>query len=118
MDRRRRVPRQIAGWMGKYVVEGDEPEVWNDCKVADVSVIGLGIELLGVVPDADNLRGRNIIVESTTPAGASLSVRAKGEVKNIGPETKRGICVGIEFVEMTDLERSILDALVAMDALW
>lgn len=117
MDRRRRVPRQVAGWTGKYVVEGDVPEVWNECRVADISLIGLGVELFGAVPDR-NLLGRNIIIETNTPTGASLSVRARGTVKNTSPGPEGGVRVGIEFIELTELERSILDALVVMDALW
>ena len=116
--RRRRVPRQRAGWVGKYFIEASDLEAWHECRVLDISVIGLGVELFGPVPIPEDLVGQRITVEAHTPAGASLSVRARGEVRNVGPGASHGTRVGIEFVDLTDVERSILDALVFMDALW
>lgn len=118
MERRRRVPRQIAGWTGKYRIEGDDPEAWHECRILDISVIGVGVELFGPVPDDDQLLGRCVVVEAQTPSGASLSVRARGEVRNVRPGAEGGIRVGMEFVELSETERSILDAFVVMGALW
>jgi PilZ domain len=119
MERRRRVPRQTAGWTGKYCIEGDETEAWYECRVLDISVIGVGVELFGSIPQpASSLLGRRVVVEAHTPAGASLSIRARGEVRNVSPGAEGGTRAGMEFIELTDNERSILDALVLMDALW
>jgi hypothetical protein len=118
MERRRRVPRQLAGWTGKYCVEGDEPEAWYECHVLDISVIGVGLEMFGPVPDPGALLGRRVVVEANTPTGASLSVRARGEVRNVGAGTGGGTRVGMEFVDLTETERSILDALAMMGTLW
>lgn len=118
MERRRRVPRQIAGWTGKYRIEGDDPEAWHECRILDISVIGVGVELFGPVIQPDRLFGRRLVVEAQTPSGESLSVRARGEVRNVGPGAEGGVRVGMEFIELSDTERSILDALVVMGALW
>jgi len=118
MERRRRMPRQSAGWSGKYCVEGDGPEAWHECRVLDISIIGLGVELFGPISRPGDLLGRRITVEAHTPAGESLSIRARGEVKNVTAGAKGGMRVGVEFVDLTELERSILDALVVMEALW
>ncbi len=118
MERRRRVPRQVAGWTGKYCIEGDDPEAWYECHVLDISVIGVGIELFGPVSDPDGLLGRRVVVEANTPTGASLSLRAQGEVRNVREGSRGGTRVGLEFVDLTETERSILDALAIMGTLW
>lgn len=118
MERRRRVPRQYAGWTGKYCIEGARPEAWHECRILDISLVGIGVELFGPVPVHDELMGARIVVETHTPAGESLSIRARGEVRNVVPGAAGGTRVGLELVDLTDLERSILDALVVMEALW
>ena len=118
VERRRRVPRQVAGWTGKYCIEGEDAGAWHECHVLDISVIGVGIEMFGPVADPDRLVGQRVVVEANTPSGASLSVRTRGEVRNVRPGVQGGTRVGMEFVDLTDTERSILDALVAMGAMW
>lgn len=119
MERRRRVPRQTAGWTGKYTIEGEDPEAWYECRVLDISVIGVGVELFGEIPQpADTLLGKRMVVEAHTPAGESLSIRARGEVTNVTPGADGGTRAGMQFVDLAEGERSILDVLVLMDALW
>lgn len=118
MEHRRRVPRQNAGWEGIYCIEGDEPSARYGCRILDISLIGIGVELFGPVPVPGALVGRRMTVEANPPVGASLSIRARGEVRNVSPGTHGGTRVGIEFVDLTELERSILDVLVVMDAFW
>lgn len=118
MERRRRLPRQAAGWAGKYCVEGDDPEAWHPCHVLDISVVGVGVELFGPVSHSQDLLGRRVVVEVETPTGASLSIRARGEVRNVSSGPEGGTRVGMEFVDLTETELSILDALVVMGALW
>ena len=116
MQRRRRVPRQSAGWSGTYVVE-DEPRAGShDCLVIDISVLGVGLELLGSVPT--DLVGRRISLEVQTPVGTSVSIRLVGEVRNSAPGRLGGVRVGLEFIGLSDTERSILDALELMQIAW
>lgn len=118
VEYRRRVPRQYAGWTGKYSIEGDGPEDWHECRILDISLIGIGLELFGPRFDHDDLSGQRIVVETHTPAGASLSIRARGEVRNVAHGANGGTRVGLELVDLSDLERSILEALTVMDAFW
>lgn len=118
MEYRRRVPRQYAGWTGRYYIEDAGTEEWHGCRILDISLIGLGLELFGPPLGEDDLAGRRLVVESNTPAGASLTIRARGEVRNVTVGTNGGTRVGVELVDLSEPEQSILEALTAMDTLW
>jgi len=91
---RRRVPRQPAGWEGICSIEGDSPFGLRECRVVDISMLGLGITLHH--PSPSRLVGRRISVD--VPAAAdSVRIRLEGEIKNAGPTQNGAIRVGIEF---------------------
>lgn len=114
IQRRRRVPRQSVTWAGKCQIN-DEVGGWTECEVVDISVIGVGVE---VPSEGDTGRiGQTITVEVQTPAGAAVSIRLVGEIRNVVPVTER-IRIGIEFVDLSETERSILDALERMRIVW
>ena len=114
--RRRRVPRQAAGWFGKCIVDDDKSASWSECRVIDVSIIGAGIEVYGFVHH--NLVGRHITVEVQAPTGASVSVRFTGEVMNAGDIPGGGVRLGLEFAGLSESERSILNMLERMEVGW
>ncbi len=114
--RRRRVPRQDAGWFGKCLVEGDPGAAWYECRVIDVSIIGAGLEVFGV-PDRD-LIGRRMTVEVQAPTGASVSVRFVGVINNAGAVPGGGVRFGMEFAGLSKSERSILNMLEQMQVAW
>ena len=113
MALRRRVPRQTTGWTGKCSF-GDQPSS-HDCRVLDISVIGAGIEVFAAVPDP---LGSRLTVEVNTPAGASVSVRLVGVIKNVGPGHDGGTRLGIEFADLSETERSLLTLLAEMKMVW
>ena len=43
IEHRRRVPRQPAGWRGLCLIAAESPVGWHDCRVVDISTLGLGI---------------------------------------------------------------------------
>ncbi len=91
---RRRVPRQSAAWEGICSIEGDSPFGSRECRVVDISMLGLGITLHHDSPS--RLVGRRISVD--VPAAAeSVRIRLEGEIKNAGPTRNGAIRVGIEF---------------------
>ena len=47
---RRTVPREPAGWLGRYQVAGRPELGWGECRVLDVSPVGVGLELFGPWP--------------------------------------------------------------------
>ena len=112
---RRRVPRQLAGWPGRYAI--DEPAAcWDLCQVVDFTMYGAGLELFGAVPS--DIVGCKIIVEVEAGPRASVSVRLSGEAKNSSPGSAGGVRVGIEFTGISPVERSVLQVLEQLHLGW
>jgi hypothetical protein len=114
MEQRRRVPRQSSGWKGSCLIEGESTTVgWRDCKVVDISMLGLGVMFRHRRPS--ELIGRCISVE--VPASAdSLSIRLEGQVKNAAMTRSGTVRVGVEFVGLTQEELALAIALGALTA--
>lgn len=109
MEQRRRVPRQGACWFGRYTLESDRRGTWHECLVVDISVLGVGLHLDGAIPK--ELIGQWLEVEVHVPASASVNIRLKGEVRHAAHDVRGGARIGIEFSGLSDIERSILDAM-------
>jgi hypothetical protein len=109
MERRRRVARYKAGWSGFCHVEGESPSGWRDCRVVDISMLGVGIRMQHLRPS--DLPGSRVSVE--LPAvGDSINIRLEGTVKHVTRTALRAtVRVGVEFSGLTHTERSILEAL-------
>lgn len=109
---KRRLPRQTAGWTGRYRFQGDGDagqESWHSCEVIEISGLGSGVELLGPVPE--DIMGRLIIVE-IEPTATTDAIRLIGEIRDrCQASLARGVRVGIEFVALSPLQRSILGEL-------
>ena len=74
---RRRVPRQPTVWDGICHIEGESPDEWPECRVVDISMLGIGITLN--CPSQCPLVGRHILVD--VPAG-EVSIRLEGNITN------------------------------------
>jgi hypothetical protein len=98
------------------MVDGDPEATWSECRVFDISVIGVGVELHGPVPQY--LIGQRLVIEANTPAGSSVSVRLRGEVRNTGQGPRDGTRVGMEFVELSETERQILHVMELLQVAW
>lgn len=117
MEFRRRVPRTTTGgWHGRYAAEDDESSDWKECLVVDISLLGVGLELIGEVPD--DLVGRQLIVQVRAPVGDSVSLRLKGRVVNQSQSPNGITRAGMEFVGLSPMERSILAVLEQMKVAW
>ena len=93
MKYRRQVPRQAAGWDGICNIAGDTAE-WRNCRVFDISMLGLGLTLEH--PSPSTLIGRRISV--CVPAvDGSVNIQLDGEVTNAGRTLEGAIRVGIKF---------------------
>ena len=103
MENRRRAARQLAVWMGTCQVEGECAELWQDCGVFDFSTLGIGMDLRH--PDASALVGRYISV--CLPLDGSMEVTFTGEVRNAKGGPDGIVRAGIEFVGLSQTERSI-----------
>lgn len=111
VENRRRLHRQPAGWLGSCKLAGDTAAGWRDCRVIDISMLGLGITF--DYPDPGDLSGRLISVNLPGDA-SSVNVRLEGEIKNVAPMINRGVRVGIEFVPLSETELAITSVLSVM----
>ena len=107
MENRRRAQRQSAVWMGSCHVEGEPSRLWRDSGVFDFSILGVGMDLRH--PDASDLVGRRVSVR--LPVGASIDMTFTGEVRNAKAGPNGVVRVGIEFVDLSDAERAVVDHL-------
>jgi hypothetical protein len=106
MDHRRREPRQPAGWRGLCLIEGDSAFGWRECRVIDISILGLGMTLQ--YPRPSELVGRSLSVE--VPAlGDAVKNRFEGHIRNAAAPIIGGpIRVGVEFAGLSPAERAMI----------
>jgi PilZ domain len=111
VENRRRLHRQPAGWVASYQLAGEQDAGWRDCRVVDISMLGLGITFDH--PDPSALAGR--LVSVNLPGhGSCVNVRLEGEIKNASATLSRDIRVGIEFVRLSETEQAITAVLSVM----
>jgi hypothetical protein len=99
MQFRRRRPRRPAGWDGFCQIEG---EVAAECRVIDISMLGLGISLEH--PSPDELVGRRISVCVPTVTGDSFRIRLDGKIANAKTTRAGAVRVGLEFDQPLEAE--------------
>ena len=111
MEHRRRAPRQTAGWRGLCLAEGDPANGWHECRVVDISMLGLGITLHHPAPS--QLMGRVLSVE--VPAlDARVKIRFEGTIRNAAAQVAGGVVrVGIEFAGLSE-ENQPMTAVVSV----
>jgi hypothetical protein len=111
MENRRRAHRQPAGWAGSFRLADDPLGAWRDCRVLDISMLGVGITFDHPNPAA--LSGRLISVD-LPGEGTCVNVRLQGEIKNATATTNRDLRVGIEFIGLSETEQAITAVLSVM----
>lgn len=111
MTDRRRVDRKPAGWFASCRLAGEPATAWRDCRVVDISMLGLGITYDH--PETSELVGRLISV-NLPEEGCSVNVRLEGEIRNAAPTVGGGIRVGIEFLPLSEAERAVTAVLSVM----
>ena len=116
VDMRRRVPRTSAGWAGSYQFEGGAELHAGRCRVLDISVMGAGVEVFDSAPEQPV--GRQLAIDVQAWAGGSVAIGLVGVVRNTRSGNEGGLRLGMEFVGLSDTERSILDALEMMQVFW
>jgi hypothetical protein len=115
MENRRRIHRQPAGWAASYRLADDPVGGWRDCRVVDISMLGLGITF--EYPNPAELSGRLISV-NLPGDGSCVNVRLQGEIRNATATMSGDLRVGIEFIRLSETEQAITAVLSVMsDAL-
>lgn len=107
VENRRRAERQSAVWIGLCHVQGDPLDRWRDCGVFDLSAFGVGMDLR--YPDPSDLVGRSVSVR--LPIGVSMDMTLTGEVRNSKEGPDGIVRIGLEFEDVSDTERNIVDLL-------
>jgi hypothetical protein len=106
METRRGVPRQTAGWTARCRVE---PSIeWVDCHIVDVSRRGAAIEL----PNSAT-QSSNISLELRTPDGDAIVLGGQIRNQRVGHYST---VIGVEFNEMTRVERVLLNLVMGQSA--
>ena len=93
--------------MGSCRVEDESSDAWRECGVFDFSTLGAGMDFRH--PDPSDLVGRRLVVR--LPVGASMDISLTGEVRNMKTGPDGIVRVGIEFVGLSETERSVVDLL-------
>ena len=114
MEHRRRAPRQPAGWRGLCLVEGESANGWHECRVIDISMLGLGITLHHLAPS--QLMGRVLSVEVPALDGR-VKIRFEGAIRNAAAQIAEGVVrVGIEFAGLTEANQSMTAVVSVLSA--
>lgn len=109
MDNRRRTPRRTAGWNGFCHVEGETASGWRECRILDISTLGVGVRMQHSRPS--ELIGRRVSIE--LPAvGDAVNIRFEGEIKNVADAAvPSSVRIGVAFDHLSNTERAILEVL-------
>jgi hypothetical protein len=108
--RRRRLP---LGRSGLCRIESHTGDEWLQCRLIDVSMLGLGIDVQHTAPTA--LTGRHVTVQ-VSPFEDSVNFRLEGSICEARPMTAEGtIRVGIAFGRLSTSERYMIDVLTWSD---
>ena len=102
--------RGQADWLGRYTVERCPELGSGHCRVFHVSLDGAVLELFG--PAVDESCGEHLLLElqvvDPEPAGICL----RGLIRNADATDHGSVRVGVEFVDLRDLERVVLASLL------
>jgi hypothetical protein len=111
VENRRRIHRQPIGWAASYRLAEESALGWRECRVVDISMLGMGITLAR--PESADLLGRLVSVNLPGPA-SSVNVRLEGQIRSAVPTINRRLRVGIEFTHLSEAEQAITAVLSVM----
>jgi PilZ domain len=112
-ERRRRPRHPAAHWNGRYRFGG--ASAWRDCELVDVSATGAGFQAYMLATDAVPQADVELeLVDRTDPEPDPL--RLTGRVRHLARSDQGHLRVGMEFVELTDLEGRLLAMLFRRDS--
>ena len=112
-ERRRRNRHSVAGWTGRYRLEGASG--WRDCTLVDVSESGAGFEAFMLATDAVSLSTAELELVDGSGAGED-AIRLRGQVRHLTRSSEGHVRVGVEFLGLTELEGRLLGMLFIRDA--
>lgn len=113
---RRRVPRvSTDAWPARYIDQDNPGLGVRECRVIDLSLLGVGLEVLGVI--AEDVVGHRVEIY-VNPREGCVSLRLVGRVKNVSQGRLGGTRVGVEFEGLSETEQDILKVLELPRMVW
>ena len=103
------------GWPGKCIVDDDPEAAWIECRLLDLSHIGMGLELFGDVADA--VMAHRLVVHIDV-GGPAINLRLVGRVKRVGAGYPGWTRAGLEFEGLSETELSILKVMEHLKIGW
>jgi hypothetical protein len=111
-ERRRRPRHRAAHWHGRYRFGGAPG--WRSCDLVDVSATGAGFQAFMLATDAVPLSEVELeLVDRSDPEPEPF--RLRGKVAHLTRSQAGHLRVGIEFVDLTELEGRLLATLFRRD---
>jgi hypothetical protein len=98
---RRRVPRQLAGWSGVCVLNAEPENERRECRVVDISMLGLGLLLRH--PSPSRLVGGRVTVD-VSAIEDRVNIRLEGIVRYAAVTPAGDVRVGVEFDDQEDTQ--------------
>jgi len=104
---RRAVPRRPADWFGFFRFDDAENDAWRCCRVVDISPLGAGLELFGVVS------------EDQTDGPITVSIELRGTPRNMTLDAQaHSARVGVEFAELSESAKRYMKTLNGVRSRW
>jgi hypothetical protein len=111
-ERRRRSRHSAAHWQGRYRFGGAPG--WRSCELVDVSASGAGFQAFMLATDAAPMAEVELeLVDRGDPEPDPL--RLQGRVAHLTRSNAGHVRVGIEFVDLTELEGRLVAMLFRRD---
>ena len=101
------MPREAAGWLGRYMIVGRPDLGWGECRVLDVSAAGVGLELFGPWP-RDGVDAELLVCLDPVFDPDCEGVQLPATVRNASAGRFGFLRVGIEFVGLSAEQRAFL----------
>ena len=108
-DERRRSPRLLAGWHGRYTLDDRADGGWYECRIIDVSLGGASVELFGPAPREGaglHLELAEVVLRETS----AFPARAR----HLGRSVNTGVRVGIEWHKLTRHQAALLNSFLKL----
>ena len=110
-ERRRKRRHALRGWTGRYRLE--HASRWRDCTLVDISESGAGFQAFMLATDAVPL---STVELELVDDSRGDSIRLRGRLAHITRSNEGHVRIGLEFVDLTELEARLLGLLFGREA--
>jgi hypothetical protein len=112
-ERRRKARHAAHGWTGRYRLH--DASGWRDCTLVDISETGAGFQAFMLPTDAVPLTTAELELVDAS-GDADETIRLRGTISHLTRSPEGHVRIGIEFLELTELEGRLLGMLFSRDA--